>query len=206
MVLPYIVSVFPSCIQFSSAQTLVFIAISLLSFYRFIAVWVGKVVNQGDGSAPAGSELYIRYERGLKAASLGLVFFAVLTGVVSMALPKILHRFRTKRTLAVAQIMLCLSFATTFLVPPRHIYWAALNIACFGVPWAVFLILPWAIVAQLAPPDQRGLYLGVLNIFAVIPQILVSLSGPVIVHIFGEDHATQAALGFGGEQDYLHRV
>jgi len=166
---------------------------------RFIAVWVGKVVNQGDGSAPAGSEPYVRYERGLKAASLGLVLFAVLTGMVSLALPRILHRFQTKRTLAAAQVMLCLCFSATFLIPPRHIYLAAMNIAWFGIPWAVFLILPWALVAQLAPPNERGLYLGVLNIFAVIPQILVSLSGPIIVHVFGEDHATQAALGFGGK-------
>ena len=68
------------------------------------------------------------------------------------------------------------------------------------MPWAVFLVVPWALTAQLAPPDQRGLYMGGLNIFACVPQVLVSLSGPVLVKIFGEQKATQAALGFGGEQ------
>lgn len=104
-------------------------------------MWVGKVVNQGDPSAPVGSDPYTRYERGLKAASLGLVLFAVLTGLVSLALPTIIHHFRTKRTLAVAQTLLSLSFAMTFLIPPRHIYLAAMNIALFGIPWAVFLVL-----------------------------------------------------------------
>ena len=163
----------------------------------FIAVWVGKVVNQGNGSAPVGSEEYVCYERGIKAASLGFLVFAILTGVVSMALPHILHRFKTRPTLAVAQVLLAGCYGLTFLVPRRQIYGAAAVIGLFGLPWAVFLVVPWALIAQMAPPDKRGLYLGSLNIFACVPQVLVALSGPILVKIFGEDKATQAALGFG---------
>ncbi len=163
----------------------------------FIAVWVGKVVNQGDGGAVVGSEEYVRYERGIKAASLGFVLFAILTGLVSMALPRILHRFKTRPTLAVAQLLLAGCYGLTFLVPYRQVYGAAAVIGLFGLPWAVFLVVPWALVAQMAPPDQRGLFLGSLNIFACVPQVLVALSGPVLVKLFEEDMATQAALGFG---------
>ena len=94
----------------------------------FIAVWVGKVVNRGDGAAHVGSAPYVRYERGLKAASMGFVMFAVLTGVVSLLLPAILHRFKTRRTLATAQVLLMLCYLATFLVPRGHIYLAAANI------------------------------------------------------------------------------
>jgi len=163
----------------------------------FIAVWVGKVVNQGNGGAPVGSEEYIRYERGIKAASLGFVLFAILTGLVSMALPRILHRFKTRPTLAVAQILLAGCYGLTFAVPRRQVYGAAAVIGLFALPWAVFLVVPWALIAQMAPPDKRGLYLGSLNIFACVPQVLVALSGPVLVKMFGEDKATQAALGLG---------
>jgi len=163
----------------------------------FIAVWVGKVVNQGDGGAPVGSEAYVRYERGIKAASLGFVIFAILTGLVSIALPNILHRFKTRPTLAVAQLLLAGCYGLTFLVPRRKIYAAAIVIGMFALPWAVFLVVPWALIAQMAPPDKRGLYLGSLNIFACVPQVLVALSGPIFVKIFAEEKATQAALGFG---------
>lgn len=165
----------------------------------FIAVWVGKVVNQGDGGAPVGSEPYVRYERGLKAASLGFVMFAVMTGFVSMALPAIIHRYKTRPTLAAAQLTLAICYGLTFLVPRRKIYIAAANIALFAIPWAVFLVIPYALIAQMAPSNQRGLYLGSLNIFACVPQVLVALSGPVLVKMFGDEKATQAALGFGGE-------
>lgn len=164
----------------------------------FIAVWVGKSVNQGDGAALVGSDKYMRYERGIKAASLGLVLFAILTGLSSMALPWVLHRFKTRRTLAAAQVLLCLCYCATFLVPYDRIYVAAAVIMLFALPWSVFIVVPFAITAQMAPPDQRGLYLGSLNIFAVLPQILVSLSGPVFARIFGEQGATQAAFGFSG--------
>lgn len=164
----------------------------------YIAVWVGKVVNQGDGGALEGSEEYVRYEDGIKAASLGLVLFATLTGLASAALPRVLRRFKTRPTLAVSQLLLGICYGLTFLVPRRQVYLAAAVIALFSLPWAVFLVVPWALVAQMAPPDKRGLYMGSLNIFACVPQVIVALSGPLLVSMFGEDKATQAALGFGG--------
>jgi solute carrier family 45, member 1/2/4 len=183
------------------ARVCAFQFVSWLSWFHhtlYIAVWVGKVVNQGDGSAAVGSEEYMRYERGIKAASLGLVLFATLTGLVSAALPRVLRRFKTRPTLAISQLLLAMCYGATFLVPRRQVYFAAAIIACFALPWAVFLVVPWALVAQMAPPDKRGLYMGSLNIFACVPQVIVALSGPILVRMFGEDKATQAALGFGG--------
>ena len=58
----------------------------------------------------------------------------------------------------------------------------------------------------MAPPDKRGLYMGSLNIFACVPQVIVALMGPVLVRWFGEDKATQAALGFGGASCVLGPV
>ena len=166
----------------------------------FAAVWVGKVVNQGDAAAPVGSHLYVLYEQGVKAASAGFVAFAVLSGVVCLFLPSVLHRCGNRRTLAAAQVLLVLCYLSTFTIPARAIYLAAANIAAFALPWGVFLVVPWDLTAQLAPADQRGLYMGALNIFACLARLIVSLSGPLLVIIFGEGNATQAALGTGGEQ------
>ncbi len=183
--------------------------VSWMSWFHhtlYIAVWVGKVVNQGDGGAPVGSDEYVRYERGIKAASLGLVLFATLTGLVSAALPRVLRRFKTRPTLAVSQLLLAACYGLTFLVPRRQVYFAAAVIALFALPWAVFLVVPWALVAQMAPPDKRGLYMGSLNIFACVPQVIVALSGPVLVRMFGEDQATQAALGLGSKSRAFGRL
>jgi solute carrier family 45 protein 1/2/4 len=183
------------------ARVCAFQFVSWLSWFHhtlYIAVWVGKVVNQGNGGAEVGSEEYVRYERGIKAASLGLVLFAVFTGLASAALPRVLRRFKTRPTLAVSQFLLAACYGLTFLVPRRQVYGAAAVISLFSLPWAVFLVVPWALVAQMAPPDKRGLYMGSLNIFACVPQVIVALMGPVLVRWFGEDKATQAALGFGG--------
>jgi len=65
-----------------------------------------------------------------------------------------------------------------------------------GVPWAVTMILPFAIVGQGVSSREGGLYMGVLNIFVVLPQIMVSVFIPFVIKWF--DHDVVAALVTGG--------
>ncbi len=60
----------------------------------------------------------------------------------------------------------------------------------------MYALLPM-IQAQIAPEDQRGLYMGVLNIFSCMSQLIVALSGPILVRILGDRGATRAQMGVG---------
>ena len=45
-------------------------------------------------------------------------------------------------------------------------------LAALGFPWAVTQSIPYAMVAERARPEQRGLLMGLLNVFVVLPQLL----------------------------------
>jgi len=49
--------------------------------------------------------------------------------------------------------------------------------ACIGVAWGSILSMPYAMLSSSVPMDQMGIYMGIFNMFIVIPQILAALGG-----------------------------
>lgn len=49
--------------------------------------------------------------------------------------------------------------------------------ACIGVAWGSILSMPYAMLSSSVPKDQMGIYMGIFNMFIVIPQIFAALGG-----------------------------
>jgi maltose/moltooligosaccharide transporter len=43
-----------------------------------------------------------------------------------------------------------------------------------GIAWASILAMPYAILASSLPQRKLGIYMGLFNIFIVVPQLLVA--------------------------------
>jgi maltose/moltooligosaccharide transporter len=55
-----------------------------------------------------------------------------------------------------------------------------------GIAWASIVALPYAILAGCVPAEKMGIYMGVFNIFIVVPQLLAStLLGFLVTNLFG---------------------
>src|SRR3546814_11786621 len=50
--------------------------------------------------------------------------------------------------------------------------WLWIAAAGIGVAWAAILSLPYAIIVNSVPPAKVGVYLGIHNIFLVVPQLV----------------------------------
>ena len=50
-----------------------------------------------------------------------------------------------------------------------------------GIAWASLLTMPYAILSTAVPYKKMGVYMGMFNIFVVIPQILASASLGLLV-------------------------
>lgn len=59
------------------------------------------------------------------------------------------------------------------------------------------MTVPFALTAQSSPEKQRGLYVGVLNIFVVLAEGCMSACGPIFVASFGSVDAILASLAAG---------
>ena len=51
-----------------------------------------------------------------------------------------------------------------------------------GIAWASLLTMPYAILSSAVPHRKMGVYMGIFNLFVVIPQILASAILGLLVH------------------------
>ena len=68
-------------------------------------------------------------------------------------------------------------------------------LAMGGVAWASILSMPYAILAGALPPERMGVYMGIFNLFIVLPEILAALTfGPLVKNYLGGNlvHAVMA--------------
>ena len=65
-----------------------------------------------------------------------------------------------------------------------------------GIAWASILSMPYVILAGAIKPSRMGVYMGVFNLFIVLPQIAMSLIVPQIYeNILGKDPLNVVMLG-----------
>jgi len=66
-----------------------------------------------------------------------------------------------------------------------------------GVAWASILSMPYAMLANVLPPERMGFFMGVFNFFIVLPQIAAStLLGRIVANVF--DGAAMPVVMTGG--------
>lgn len=55
------------------------------------------------------------------------------------------------------------------------------NMTGVGIAWASILAMPYAIVSNAIPSERMGVYMGLFNLFIVLPQVLVALLSGIII-------------------------
>ena len=67
--------------------------------------------------------------------------------------------------------------STMFATNP---YFLIIGMVGVGIAWASILAMPYVILAGAIKPERMGVYMGVFNLFIVIPQIVMSFLIPQI--------------------------
>lgn len=104
------------------------------------------------------------------------VLFAIYNGVAAIAaltlLPWLAARYGKVRTHMIGLTAGALGYASFFLLrDPQHLILSEIGI---GIAWASILAMPYAILASSLPQRKLGIYMGLFNIFIVVPQLLVA--------------------------------
>lgn len=104
------------------------------------------------------------------------VLFAVYNGVAAIAalavLPWLARSIGKARTHMICLLCGAAGYASFFLIKdPKMLVIAEIGI---GIAWASILAMPYAILASSLPQRKLGIYMGLFNIFIVVPQLLVA--------------------------------
>lgn len=118
------------------------------------------------------------------------VLFSVYNGVAAVAamtlLPWVAARIGKARTHALCLVAGAAGFASFLVVRDPGLL--LLSEVGIGVAWASILAMPYAMLASSLPQAKLGVYMGVFNIFVVLPQLLVATAmGSVMKAFFPGD-------------------
>ena len=124
------------------------------------------------------------------------ILFAAYNGVAAigaLALPALAVRIGERRAYALCLLCGAAGMAGFVLAPGAEWLWvAAVGI---GIAWAAILSLPYAIIVNAVPAGKVGVYLGIHNIFLVVPQLVAAIClGAAVQHLFGGQPAPALAL------------
>jgi maltose/moltooligosaccharide transporter len=117
------------------------------------------------------------------------VLFAVYNGVAAIAalalLPFLARAVGKSRTHMICLLCGAAGYAGFFLIhDPKMLVISELGI---GIAWASILAMPYAILASSLPQRKLGIYMGLFNIFIVVPQLLVATVMGSIMKAFFPD-------------------
>jgi len=168
-------------------------AVQFFTWFGLFAMWIyaaPAVAQRHFGTSDAATAPYAA------AADWVGILFATYNGVAAigaLALPAISARIGERATYALCLLCGAAGMAGFVLAPgPEWLWVAATGI---GVAWAAILSLPYAIIVNAVPPGKVGVYLGIHNIFLVVPQLVAAIClGPVVHHLFGGEPALALAL------------
>ncbi|KAK4538311.1 hypothetical protein CDCA_CDCA17G4336 [Cyanidium caldarium] len=190
-------------------------SVCLVQFFSFIAffsyqinasAWFGENVFRGRAnvswSAPQSEAetLLHRFERGVQMYSTAMAIQSLVTLMSSAMIPCLSQFVGLRATYLASQLWLaaCLLLATLVVRVPvdeLRVQLAVVILAATGFPWAATLSIPYAIVAREIGEQDRGLFLGILNIAIVVPQMLVAVLMGVVLKIAGGDFTAAFVVG-----------
>lgn len=150
--------------------------LALVQFFSWSALfimWINTtpvVAQHFFGSADPASAAY------QEGGNWVGVLFAVYNGVAAVAaltlLPWLSGRIGKSRTHMFGLTCGALGYASFFVIKDPQ--WLLLSEVGVGIAWASILAMPYAILASSLPQAKLGIYMGLFNVFVVVPQLLVA--------------------------------
>ena len=121
------------------------------------------------------------------------VLFAGYNGVAAvaaLALPWLAERIGRRNVYAVSLLLGAIGLAGFVVIDdPRWLWLPTVGIGC---AWAAILALPYAMLASVVPPKKMGVYMGIHNMFLVLPQLVAATVLGAIVHRLLDNQALLA--------------
>jgi maltose/moltooligosaccharide transporter len=143
------------------------------SWSALFIMWINTtpvVAQYVYGSADAASPQY------QDAGNWVGVLFAIYNGVAAVAaltlLPWLARAIGKVRTHMACLLAGAAGYASFLFI--RDPNWLILSEVGVGIAWASILAMPYAILASSLPQRKLGIYMGLFNVFIVIPQLLVA--------------------------------
>jgi maltose/moltooligosaccharide transporter len=169
--------------------------VQFFTWFALFSMWIyttSAVTGFHFGSSDVSSALYN------EGANWVGVLFSAYNGVGMLAallLPLLARKIGTPKTHALALILGGVGLMSFYVITDPQ--WLLASMVLVGIAWASILSLPYALLSNCLPSHKMGTYMGIFNLFIVIPQLIAaSILGLLISQLF--DNQPIFAMVIGG--------
>lgn len=123
------------------------------------------------------------------------VSFSVYNGfaaIIAFLLPVIARRTNRRYTHAISLTFGGIGFISILFVPGPN--WIILSMLGIGIAWASILSMPYALLTGSLPSHKMGTYMGLFNVFIVVPQIVAASILGSFIRFFAQGQPIYALL------------
>ena len=162
---------------------------ALPCMWQFFGIAVARhVFGAPDESSPL-------FAQGTEWGGLCFAVYNVVCFVVAFLLPSLANKTSRKTVHTIALVCGGIGLISVSFITNKWMLF--LSMAGVGIAWASILSMPYVMLSTAVPAARMGVYMGVFNLFIVIPQIVMSLIVPNIFNnLLGGD--ARNAVVFGG--------
>lgn len=127
------------------------------------------------GAADDHSELF---KQGTEWGGVCFAVYNLVCFLVAFGIPPLAERIGRKGVHIICLSCGGLGLISTYFAANPYFLW--IGMIGVGIAWASILSMPYVILAGAIKPERMGVYMGVFNLFIVIPQVVQSFLTPQI--------------------------
>ena len=144
---------------------------AMFCYWQYIMLSLAKTVFHTNDPVTAGFR-----DAGLLNGQIG-AFYNFIAFIGAFALVPFTRRFGPK---LVHSVCLALAGASMLCIPLIHAPgWLFVPMIGIGLAWASIMGNPYIMLAGCIPPERTGVYMGIFNMFIVIPMIIQIFTLPL---------------------------
>jgi len=134
------------------------------------------------------------FAAGAEWGGLCFAIYNVVCFLIAFMLPSLAKAMGRKGVHMISLICGGIGLISVLFITNKWMLFASM--AGVGIAWASILSMPYVMLSTAVPPLRMGVYMGVFNLFIVIPQIVQSLIVPRIYNnLLGADPRNAVVLG-----------
>lgn len=125
------------------------------------------------------------FDDGVRWGGIGQGVFSIACMIIAVFLPTIAKKIGNKQTHAICLALGGLGFISMYFTTDVHLVMASMFFV--GIAWGSIMTMPYVMLSGAVPPKRMGVYMGIFNMFIVIPILLQMLTLPWYYHLIGGD-------------------
>ena len=153
----------------------------LSCFWGLFTLAIAKnVFGTADNKSP-------QFDRATEWGGVCMAASSVVCFLVAPLMPGVAQRLGRPKLHALALALGGLGLLSVSLIHSPLLL--LLPMVAFGIAWASILAMPYAILSIALPSERVGVYMGIFNLFIVLPQMVYGLGMPLVIKYVFHDQA-----------------